>query len=230
MAKKGRSVFGGDSDDEDDEDDDDDQPLQKPPSNDDAAGKATIATSRTNPVTKRSQHAHDDKDNKAQMLKSNPKESSRKRPRMEEKPSVSKHNNNNKPDEDNDEEPPWLYRGILVRIIHKKLAGGKYYRRKAVVDEVIDGFTAQVSVHGGDDDDDDLTGDILRLDQDDLETVAPKQVDQKVRIVRGAYRGKKAVVTSLDKKKYRADLKLKGKDDDTIVLERVDFDDFSMLV
>lgn len=226
MAKKGGSVFGGaDSDDNDD----DDHPLQKPPSNDDAA-KATIA-SRTNPVTKRSQPAHDDDDNKTQSLKSNPKESSRKRPRMQEEPSASSQNkNNNKMDKDDNEESPWLYRGILVRIIHKKLAGGKYYRRKAVVDEVIDGFTAQVRVHGGGDDDDDLTGDILRLDQDDLETVAPKQVDQKVRIVRGAYRGKKAVVTSLNKKKYRADLQLKGKDDKTVVLERVDYDDFSMLL
>ena len=121
---------------------------------------------------------------------------------------------------------PWLYRDIVVRVINKKLVDGRYYRHRAVVDKVIDDFTAEVSVLGEDGDGDrDIAGHVLRLDQDDLETVAPKQLDQKVRIVRGEYRGKKAVPVALDRKKYKASLKLK----DGTVLERVDFDDFSLV-
>jgi len=66
----------------------------------------------------------------------------------------------------------------------------------------------------------------LRLDQDDLETVVPKKPGERVRIVRSTtYRGKKAVVIQLDKKKCRATLELK----DGTRLEGVSYDDFSKL-
>lgn len=117
---------------------------------------------------------------------------------------------------------PWLYRHILVRIVNKKLGGGKYYRQKATVDELYDDFVAKISVTG----DDDVAGDILQIDQDDLETVAPKKVGEKVLIVRGKYRGEKAVAKGLDKKKYQATLEL----DNGRLLECVDFDDFSKIV
>jgi DNA/RNA-binding protein KIN17 len=68
-------------------------------------------------------------------------------------------------------------------------------------------------------------GDVLELDQDDLETVVPKQTGKRVRILRGRYRGKRATVMELDKNKYRAVLELS----DGTRLDRVDYDDFSKL-
>ena len=68
-------------------------------------------------------------------------------------------------------------------------------------------------------------GDVLRLDQNDLETVVPKRRDiiaegddsggkrkkpKKVQILKGKCRGKKAMVKYLDKSKYCANLKLAG--------------------
>ena len=118
----------------------------------------------------------------------------------------------------------WLYRDIVVRIISQKLAGGEYYKRKAVVDKVIDKYQAEVEVlessrkaRDG--------GDVLRIDQDDLETVVPKEPGEKVRIVNGRHRGKKARVERLDKQNYRAELRL-VEDDRTVTL---DYEDFSKL-
>jgi len=101
----------------------------------------------------------------------------------------------------------WLHRNIHVRIISKKLASGEYYKRKAIVNKVIHKYEAEVKVlpdsrHARD------GGDILRLDQDDLETVIPKGVGEKVRILNGIYRGWQAQVTRLDKVKHLGELLL----------------------
>jgi DNA/RNA-binding protein KIN17 len=122
------------------------------------------------------------------------------------------------------ENQAWLYRGILVRIINQEVATGKYFRCKGVVDHILDnGFSAEVVVT--DHADQSLVGDVLRLDQDDLETVAPKQRHERVRILRGKHRGTKALTLDLDKKNCVATLELK----DGTVLNRVDYDDFSKL-
>jgi len=118
----------------------------------------------------------------------------------------------------------WLYRDIVVRIISKKLANGEYYKRKAIVDKVIDKYEAEVEVLESSRKAKD-GGDVLQIDQDDLETVIPKELGEKVRIVNGKYRGKKARVVKLDKKEYRAELKLT--EDDRIVT--LDYEDFSKM-
>lgn len=116
----------------------------------------------------------------------------------------------------------WIRSDILVRIIAKKLAGGKYFKRKGVIDRVLeDKFTAEVEVLDSGPDERD-GGDILRLDQDDLETVIPKE-GKTVRIVNGRGRGKLAKVVELDKKHHLGTLKL----DDGTILESVDYGDFS---
>ena len=58
-----------------------------------------------------------------------------------------------------------------------------------------------------------------------LETVVPKEAGEKVRIVNGKYRGKKARVIKLDKKEYRAELKLV--EDESILM--LDYEDFSKI-
>ena len=143
---------------------------------------------------------------------------------------------NNKSNNNNNN---WLYRDILVRVVSKQLAGGKYFRKKAVVDKVLEnGFAAEVEVLG--DNGDGVDGDILRLDQDDLETVIPKvssssssSKPKKVRILRGEFRGEKATVEYLDKSKYRADLVLYTKQSDDRHrgkrLRKVPYEDFSQI-
>ncbi|KAE8616614.1 hypothetical protein XENTR_v10008844 [Xenopus tropicalis] len=58
----------------------------------------------------------------------------------------------------------WLQPEIVVKIVTKKL-GEKYYKKKAVVKEVIDRYTAVVKLVD--------SGDKLKLDQTHLETVIP---------------------------------------------------------
>jgi len=119
----------------------------------------------------------------------------------------------------------WLYRNIVVRIVSKKLAGGKYFKRKAVVNKVIDKYAAEVEVLDSGPDERD-GGDIIRLDQDDLETVIPKEIGRKVRVLNGRYRGDKAKVEELDKALYKATLRLM---DDDRILHGVPYEDFSTL-
>ena len=126
---------------------------------------------------------------------------------------------------DNKQDDAWLYKNIVVRIINKDLGGGKYFRRKAVVDRVISSHTAELTVlEPKENQGDEITGDILQMDQDDLETVVPKQMGVKVRILRGKYRGKKAKLKQMDKQSYTAQLKV----DDTY-LDGVDFADFAQI-
>jgi DNA/RNA-binding protein KIN17 len=112
----------------------------------------------------------------------------------------------------------------MERIIPKKLSNGEYYKRKAIVDKVIDKYEAEVEVLESSRKAKD-GGDILRIDQEDLETVIPKELGEKVRIVNGRYRGKKARVERLDKKNYRAELRLV--DDDRVV--ELDYEDLSKM-
>lgn len=138
-----------------------------------------------------------------------------------------KYNKKQKADDSIDDEKKkdyWLYRDIIVRIINKKLSSGQYYKRKAIVEKVIDKYEARVEVLESSRKAND-GGDILRLDQDDLETVIPKKVGEKVRILAGKHRGKKAKVLRLTKEDYRAELRLT--DDDRVVM--LDYEDFSML-
>ena len=118
----------------------------------------------------------------------------------------------------------WLRRDILVRIMSKNLANGKYFKRKAVVERVLhDKFTAEVEVLDSGPNQND-GGDLLRLDQDDLETVIPK-VGKSVVIVNGRERGKKAKVISLNPERRVATLELET----CTILDSVDYRDFSKL-
>jgi DNA/RNA-binding protein KIN17 len=130
------------------------------------------------------------------------------------------------------DDTPWLLRNIMVRLVNKKLCDGKYYRRKARVDRLEDdGFTAIVTTVEEGGDGSGGGGDVLKLDQDDLETVVPKKAGERVTIVRnGEHRGATAVVTALNKDKCRADLELlvtNSSSNGTRLLRKVPYDDFS---
>ncbi|XP_077565624.1 DNA/RNA-binding protein KIN17 [Stigmatopora nigra] len=112
----------------------------------------------------------------------------------------------------------WLQPDIVVKVVTKRL-GAKYHKKKAVVTEVREKFTAVVKMME--------TGDKLKLDQEHVETVIPAP-GKAVMIVNGMYRDARAVLEGIDEKKFCAWLTLesgphKGK--------RVDvaYEDFSKL-
>jgi DNA/RNA-binding protein KIN17 len=202
---KTKSVFGQDED----NDDEDEEPPHGPPL---PPPPPPLVPSRPT-VT--------DKSNNNNSLSSL---SSKKRPRPADADTKNQKVQRLLPDDS--DSVPWLYKDILVRIVHKTLRDGRYFKRKAAVDELLDDnqTTARVTVLDSGPDKRD-GGDVLELDQDDLETVVPKQTGKRVRILRGRYRGKRATVMELDKNKYRAVLELS----DGTRLDRVDYDDFSKL-
>lgn len=86
----------------------------------------------------------------------------------------------------------WLQPDIIVKIITKKL-GEKYHKKKAVVKEVIDKYTAVVKMID--------SGDKLKLDQTHLETVIPAP-GKKVMVLNGGYRGNEGILESINEKKF----------------------------
>jgi DNA/RNA-binding protein KIN17 len=147
----------------------------------------------------------------------------RPRPAAEASSSTSKPEKK-RADADKSASTVWLYRDIVVRIVNKKLRNGLYFKRKAVVDSLVDDYTARITVLDSGPEDRD-GGDVLQLDQDDLATVIPKVEGKKVRVLVGRYRGKRALLQQLDKKKCQAVLELS----DGTTLDRVDYEDFSKL-
>lgn len=93
----------------------------------------------------------------------------------------------------------WLCTGITVKVMNKQLRDGKYYKQKGTVEKVVDRYTAHVRMHAA--------GELLKLDQDDLETVIPAE-GGKVRIVNGLYRGAVAKLTKIDVQKFSVSLKV----------------------
>ncbi|KAM6436234.1 DNA/RNA-binding protein KIN17 [Liasis olivaceus] len=110
----------------------------------------------------------------------------------------------------------WLQPEIVVKIITKKL-GEKYYKRKAVVKEVIDKYTAVVKLIN--------SGDKLKLDQTHLETVIPAP-GKKVLVLNGGYRGNEATLQGINEKTFSATVliesgPLKGRQVDGVPYEDI---------
>jgi DNA/RNA-binding protein KIN17 len=93
----------------------------------------------------------------------------------------------------------WVTDGIVVKVVNKKLDSGNYYKRKGVITKVEDKFCATVELLD--------SGDVLRLDQDDLETVIPKP-GRKVKIVNGFGRGATAKLLDIDVDKFCARVRI----------------------
>jgi hypothetical protein len=111
----------------------------------------------------------------------------------------------------------WITDGIVVKVMDKKLADGKYYKQKGVIQDVIDKFTAQIKMLE--------SGHVLKVDQSDLETVIPA-LDHEVVVVNGPYRSETATLLKLDERSFSVTIRLetgpsKGKTVDRIPLEEV---------
>jgi len=122
---------------------------------------------------------------------------------------------------------PWLFPGIQVRIMNATLSGGAYFKVKGAVKAVEDGgFVGLVQTN---------SGDTLRLDQCDLETVIPS-VGGAVIITRGVHRGERGVLKQLHIESFCGDVHLleggegHGEPPRGVTLKGLEYTDFSKAV
>eukprot|EP00249_Psilotum_nudum_P015614 c25428_g1_i1 orf=202-1413(+) len=87
----------------------------------------------------------------------------------------------------------WLCEGIVVKVMSKALEEKGYYKQKGVVAKVVGKYVGEIKMLE--------SGDVLKVDQEELETVIP-QVGGSVKIVNGAYRGSNARLLSIDTAKF----------------------------
>eukprot|EP00041_Stephanoeca_diplocostata_P006581 m.89052 g.89052 ORF g.89052 m.89052 type:complete len:432 (-) comp16436_c0_seq2:154-1449(-) len=98
----------------------------------------------------------------------------------------------------------WLKKGIVVKVLNKKLAGGKYYKCKGVVIEVVQRYGGKIRVQPSDPSE---SAKLLTLDQNDVETVIPK-AGGLVLVVNGVYRGYEATLEAIHTKTFSCTIKL----------------------
>ncbi|MBN3302840.1 DNA/RNA-binding protein KIN17 [Amia ocellicauda] len=113
----------------------------------------------------------------------------------------------------------WLHPNIVIKVVTKRL-GEKYYKKKGVIKEVQDKYTAVVKMID--------SGDKLKLDQSHLETVIPAP-GKRVLVVNGNYRESEAMLDSIDEKRFCATLvldsgRLRGRK-----VNGIPYEDFSKL-
>jgi len=106
---------------------------------------------------------------------------------------------------------PWLCEGIIVKVMHQDLAGGKYYRKKGKVVRVRQQFAAEIRMVEG--------RDLIRLDQEVLETVIPN-LGKPVMVVKGPFKGKTARMRTVDLEGFCVSVEL----DDSRVVEGLRYD------
>ncbi|XP_026426760.1 KIN17-like protein [Papaver somniferum] len=118
--------------------------------------------------------------------------------------------------ERNNRKDYWLCEGIIVKVMSKDLAQKGYYKQKAQVVKVIDKYVGELQMLD--------TKHILRVDQEELETVIP-QIGGLVKIVNGAYRGSNARLLKVDTDKFSAKVQIEKGIYDGRVLQAVDYED-----
>ncbi|XP_059843316.1 DNA/RNA-binding protein KIN17 [Hypanus sabinus] len=113
----------------------------------------------------------------------------------------------------------WLHTGIVVKLITKKL-GEKYYKKKAVIKEVQEKYTAIIKMID--------SGDKLKVDQTHLETVIPAP-GKKLLVVNGGYRGNEAILDSIHEQSFSATIIIDSGPLQGRKVEGVQYEDISKL-
>ena len=97
-----------------------------------------------------------------------------------------------------DRKDNWLYPTLVVKVLNDKINEGKYYKEKGVVLRVIDTYVGEVRMSDGT---------ILRIDQEQLQTVLPK-VGEVLLLVNGRFSGFRARLVAIHKDDYNCDVLL----------------------
>ncbi|KAH0670272.1 hypothetical protein KY290_026756 [Solanum tuberosum] len=114
----------------------------------------------------------------------------------------------------------WLCVGIVVKVMSKALVEKGYYKQKGIVRKVIDKYVGEIEMIE--------TKHVLRVDQEELETVIP-QIGGLVRIVNGAYRASNARLLAVDTKNFSARVQIEKGIYDGKVLKAIDYEDISKI-
>lgn len=117
----------------------------------------------------------------------------------------------------------WLAEGIVVKIMNKRLKDGRYYKRKAEVRKVHSKYVGEVELVE--------TGECIKIDQDELETVVPSE-GAPVLILNGyPQNGQRAVLDVVHRDDFCATLTVaSGESDAGVVLHNVQYEDFSKAI
>ena len=110
----------------------------------------------------------------------------------------------------------WLAVGLVVKCTDKRLQGGAYYKQKGSVEKLVDRYTAHVRMT--------ISGDLLKLDQEVLETVIPA-AGGRVLVVNGAWRGQIGSLVAIDEARFCVRVQL----DSGQLLEAVEYEDVCKL-
>ncbi|GBN07578.1 DNA/RNA-binding protein KIN17 [Araneus ventricosus] len=113
----------------------------------------------------------------------------------------------------------WLAPGIIVKAISKKL-GEEFYKKKVVVTEVQDSYYAIIQTTD--------SGEKTVAHQKQLETVIPN-VERKVLILNGAYRGCEAVLLDVNYETFSVKARISAGSFKGKVLDSVKYEDVSKL-
>lgn len=124
--------------------------------------------------------------------------------------------------------PNWLHRGIVVKILNKRLANGRYYKMKGVVEDITgDGYVGILRILPIDDDDE-IIYEKIKIDQEELETVIP-QVGKDVLILNGIGRGCRGLLTKITEESYTCDVRITEGRHSGRILENMEYEDISKL-
>ena len=91
----------------------------------------------------------------------------------------------------------WAHEGIVVKIMHKTLSGGKYHKCRAVLRRVVDDYVCEVELLDG--------GARLRLDQENLRTVLPR-AGQPLLVLQGRARGCRGRLLAVHEERFCCDV------------------------
>lgn len=110
----------------------------------------------------------------------------------------------------------WLCEGLVVKVMSKGLAEKGYYKQKGVVVRVNGRYVGEIKMLD--------SGDVLKVDQEELETVLP-QIGAMVRIVNGAYRDSNARLLAIDTRKFCARVQIERGKYDGREISAIDYED-----
>lgn len=110
----------------------------------------------------------------------------------------------------------WLCEGIVVKVMSRSPAVKKYYNKKGTVRAVEAKYVGEIQMLE--------SGDVLKVDQSELETVIPN-LGGLVRIVNGAYRGSNARLLGIDTSKYSVTVQIEKGHYDGRVIPALEYED-----
>lgn len=93
----------------------------------------------------------------------------------------------------------WLQPGIIIKVMSPQLKEHGYYKQKGLVARVIDQYLGEVEMLS--------SGDVVRVDQAELETVIPSPGGA-VLVLNGSCRGAQGSLVSIDVAKYQAQVRI----------------------